>query len=109
MSQSRRDWASLNAFFDVGTAQVKTLMDDAPSGALFCQARVSHGDEPAGLHSGVIVLLLKAAVVDLRRESSDDGSRATLYAAAIAHLTQRRSASTGEIVASGGGLVNPYR
>src|ERR1700689_4786771 len=76
MTDSHRDWSMLNTFFDVGTAQAKILLDDAPSGSHFRQARINYGDEPAGVHNGVNVRLLKDAVADLHRESSDEGRRA---------------------------------
>jgi hypothetical protein len=104
-----RDWSMLNAFFDVGKSQAKILLDDAPSGSLFRQARISYGDEPAGLHSGVNPKLLKAAVLDLRREASDEGPRAVLYVAGIADLNNLQSASAATIATSGGNLLNPYR
>jgi hypothetical protein len=109
MTASHRDWSMLNTFFDVGTSQAKILLDDAPSGALFRQARISYGDEPAGLHNGANRELLKAAVVDLLREASDQGPRAVLYVAAIADLNNLQSASAMTIATSGGNLLNPYR
>jgi hypothetical protein len=109
MTASYRDWSMLNSFFDVGTSQAKILLDDAPSGALFRQARISYGDEPAGLHNGANRELLKAAVVDLLREASDQGPRAVLYVAAIADLNNLQSASAMTIATSGGNLLNPYR
>jgi hypothetical protein len=109
MTDSHRDWSMLNIFFDVGTAQAKILLDDAPSGSLFRQARISYGDEPAGIHNGVNLRLLKDAVVDLRRESSDEGPRAVLFIAAIADLTNLEGASAATIDTSSANLSNPYR
>src|ERR1700689_4385308 len=43
MTDSHRDWSMLNTFFGVGTAQAKILLDEAPSGSLFRQARISYG------------------------------------------------------------------
>lgn len=109
MIDSHRDWSMLDTFFDVGAGQAKVLLDDVPSGSLFRQARISYGDEPAGLHNGVNLRLLKAAVVDLRREASDEGSRAVLYVAGIADLSNLQSATAASIATSGGSLLNPYR
>jgi hypothetical protein len=109
MTDSHRDWSMLNAFFGVGTGQARILLDDAPEGSLFRQARVSYGDEPAGIHRGVNLRLLKAAVVDLRRESSDQGSRAILYLAAIADLSNLEGATAATVSTSSGDLLNPYR
>jgi hypothetical protein len=109
MAASHRDWSMLNVFFDVGTSQAKILLDDVPSGSLFRDARISYGDEPAGLHSGVNLRLLRAAVIDLRSEASDEGPRAVLYVAAIADLTNLESASAATIATSGGSLLNPIR
>jgi hypothetical protein len=109
MNESHRDCATLNAFFDVGTSEASILLKDVPSGSLFRQARISYGDEPAGLHDGVNLRLLKAAVVDLQGETSDEGSRAILYVAAIADLTNLESATATTIAASGDNLLNPYR
>jgi hypothetical protein len=109
MTESHRDWSMLNTFFDVGAVTAKILLDDAPSGSLFRQARISYGDEPAGIHNGVNLRLLKAAVVDLRRESSDEGARASLYVAAIADLTNIEGAGAAGIATSSGNLLNPYR
>jgi hypothetical protein len=109
MADSHRDWSTLNAFFDVGTEQAKILLHDAPTGSLFRKAGISYGDEPAGIRSGVNPRLLKAAVVDLRQESIDEGPRAILYRAAIADLSNLESASAAAVVESSGHLLNPYR
>lgn len=109
MTDSHRDWSVLNIFFGVGTAQAKILLNVAPSGSLFRQARISYGDEPAGIHNGVNRRLLKAAAVDLRRESSDEGPRGVLYLAAIADLSSLEGASAASVAASSGHLLNPYR
>jgi hypothetical protein len=109
MNASHRDWSTLNTFFDVGTSQAKILLNDAPSGSLFRQARISFGDEPAGLHNGVNVKLLRAAVTDLRREARDEGSRAILFVAGITDLTDLESASPPAITTSGASLLNRYR
>jgi hypothetical protein len=109
MTDSHRDWSTLNAFFDVGTSQAKILLNDAPSGSLFRQARISYGDEPAGLDNGVNRELLKSAATDLRREASDEGPREVLYVAAIADLNNLQSASAATIAASGENLLNSYR
>jgi hypothetical protein len=109
MSDSHRDWSTLNTFFDVGAGQAKILLDDAPSGSLFRQARISYGDEPAGIHNGVSKKLLRAAVVDLRSETRDEGPRAVLYVAAIADLNNLDSADAATISTSSGNLLNPYR
>jgi hypothetical protein len=109
MTDSHRDWSMLNTFFGVGTAQAKILLDDVPSGSLFRQARISYGDEPAGIHTGINLRLLKAAVIDLRGESSDEGPRAVLYVAAIADLTNLEGASTTSVASSSANLLNPFR
>jgi hypothetical protein len=109
MTDSHRDWSKLNDFFEVGAREAKVLLDEAPSGSLFRQARISYGDEPAGLHRGINVRLLRAAVVDLRREASVQHTHAVLYVAAIADLTNLQSASATTIATSGGNLLDPYR
>jgi hypothetical protein len=109
MTDSHRDWSMLNTFFGVGTAQAKILLDDVPSGSLFRQARISYGDEPAGIHTGINLRLLKAAVIDLRGESSDEGPRAVLYVAAIADLTNLEGASTTSVASSSANLLDPFR
>ncbi len=109
MTDSHRDWSVLNTFFGVGAEQATILLDDAPAGPYFRQARISYGDEPAGIRSGVNQRLLRAALVDLRRESSAVGSRAVLYVAAIADLSNLEDASAAAVVMSSGNLLNPYR
>jgi hypothetical protein len=109
MTDSHRDWSKLNAFFEVGAREAKVLLDKVPSGSLFRQARISYDDEPSGLHSGVNLRLLKAAVLDLRREAGVERTRAVLYVAAIADLTNLQSASAPTIATSGGNLLDPYR
>jgi hypothetical protein len=99
----------LNAFFDVGKVQAATLLREVPSGALFHAARSSYDDEPAGIHDGVNAKLLKATVADLRRESIVQKSRAILYSAGIADLTNLENASPADIASSNSTLVNPYR
>jgi hypothetical protein len=109
MTESHRDWSRLNAFFDVGKVQAATLLREVPSGALFHAARSRYDDEPAGIHDGVNAKLLKAAVADLRRESIVVKSRAILYLAGIADLTNLENASPADIAASNSTLLNPYR
>lgn len=109
MTESHRDWSLLNSFFDVGKSQAITLLNDGPSGLLFRQARISYADEPAGLHDGVNVELLRAAVADLRRETSAQPSRAVLYVAAMSDLNNLQSASAADIAASNVTLFDPYR
>jgi hypothetical protein len=109
MLDSHRDWSALNAFFSVGTSEARVLMDDAPAGAFFDRARHYFDQEPAGLHGGVLVGLLKSAVSALRREAGAQSSRAVLYDAAIADLNNLQSASAAQIAASNSNLLNPYR
>jgi hypothetical protein len=109
MLESHRDWSLLNAFFDVGANEARSLLDDAPAGALFDRARRYFDNEPAGLHEGVRVDLLRSAVTALRLEASAQGPRAVLYDAAIADLNNLQSASGAQIAASNSNLLNPYR
>jgi hypothetical protein len=109
MLDSHRDWSALNAFFDVGTSDARVLMDDAPAGTFFDRARHFFEQEPAGLHSGVGVAVLKSAVGALRMEAEAQNSRAVLYDAAIADLNNLQSASAAQIAASDLNLLNPYR
>jgi hypothetical protein len=63
----------------------------------------------AGIHTGINLRLLKAAVIDLRGESSDEGPRAVLYVAAIADLTNLEGASTTSVASSSANLLDPFR
>jgi hypothetical protein len=109
MLESHRDWSLLNAFFDVGTSEARTLLDDVPAGAFFDRARRYFDNEPAGLHDGVRVSQLRSAVTALRLEASAQSPRAVLYDAAIADINNLQSASAAQIAASNSNLLNPYR
>ena len=106
--RARRDWAALNAFFDVSRSQARVLDGELPSGAWFVAAQRAYEREPHGKGDGVVAAYLRAAVGDLRREAVAQPTRSILYGAAIADLLHLSTASASDVATQESVLSNPY-
>jgi hypothetical protein len=106
-SRAKRDWSSLNTFFQLTSAQVHVLDDSLASGALFVAAKRAYDREPLGKGHGVVVPYLRTALGDLRRAVTAQQGRAVLYQAAIADLRNLATASPSDVATSEKDLTNP--
>jgi len=109
ITESRRDWARLNVFFDLSPIQAEVLDDDLPTGVYFNDAKRAYAGEPSGIRAGVDKELLRSSTTDLIRAGDADQPRSIVFEAAITDLENLAGASSRDIAVSGAHLTDPYR
>jgi hypothetical protein len=107
-SASHRDWATLNAFFDVTPSEETILDNDVPSGSQYDAAQRAWEREPSGVHNGLSVALLQTAVSDLRVARAAQPDRAIIYQAALVDARSLEHARTTDLAATPRSLLDPY-
>jgi hypothetical protein len=105
---SHRDWANLNAFFDVTPVEEAVLDDDVPSGAQYGAARRAWQHEPSGVHNGLSVALLETVASNLRAARAARPSRSIIYQAALADALSLEHARPSDLAAMSDSLLDPY-
>jgi hypothetical protein len=108
MSASHRDWATLNAFFDVTPAEEAVLDNDVPSGPQFDAAQHAWRREPSRVHKGLSVALLETVVANLRAARTAQPGRAIIYQAALVDAQSLEHARATDLVATPDALLDPY-
>jgi hypothetical protein len=108
MKASHRDWAALNAFFDI-TPKEETILDNAvPSGHHYDAAQRAWQREPSGVHGGVSVALLEIVVSNVRAARAAQPGRALMYQAALVDALSLEHARPSELAATSASLLDPY-